>query len=1720
MADPSPEIQAAWAILSEAQSRMRTEDLVAGLEGLLRAAQDFRRAKDRAAESHALGLVAGVHHALGNFEQAATHRRAGLEAARSLDRPGTRVAEHLDGLAMDLAGMGRWREAERLYNQALEETDKPIYAMRKLRAHILCHLANVYTRYAGRADEALSICDEAISISLEYSDETNVAASLNMKGTALDSLYRSEEAIHHYEQARVLAERIGEEGQVAASCAHLADSYLRLGDLPAARHHGEQALTLDRKIGNKQGEGRDLWLLGRTQEEQGDEEAALETLESAFLITREVHDLKNATVILQSLAFLADRRLHGARAKSYLEQALEYARQLDDKELEIEITTSLAAYDDWSAFSSHLQEGIDAAHTKKAHWLEEQLEVALAQELERKGDLIEARTHYARAAEMLEHMRIGYRAEEHLRAFSEHHADCFERLVDISLQLRQDVEAFVWAERSRARVLQLLRASRGLRTAAGLPEARRRQYHQICDRIIALDRQIQRFEFAGEHVPRSLRQELQQAVFHEADIALTAKRASALPEGDALQLNFEPRDLIKSLQTLAQRVLVLSYYVARSGVYVMCCTSSAFYVRDLDSRPEEVRELIRQFRQSLGVEPYAGDSMPADGAESPDQLPGSDALPDYHSYSRNLYDLLLRPVQDELAATDHVCIIPHGPLHFLPFHALLDGEEYLIKRRPVSYAPSAAILAETLRDTNPAIRRSLALGDPISNLPPLPHARAEVMRIQEIMGADRCRTEIGAEATRSVVREAGQRAATGAGDDVWHFAAHAGFVQTAPHLSYLQLARSESDDGRLFAFEIATLERVPPLNVLSACLTAMTREARGDELSGLLFSFLVAGAQTVLASLWSVADKSTADLMVEFYRQVDGSDLNMAEALRQAQIKLLDIPATSSPYHWAPFTLHCNWNPVHVPAASALSVGPEQSPQSSPALLPAEVLMRQGDSFIGRARIESESRSLSPVWDGPAKAAVEQGIAIYTQVLDRQPDHAIALRQRGVAYYALDEIDHAEADLKKACDLNSRDPVAAATLGLIYSNYKKDCQAAVKHLEHAFDLDPRLELTFPRVMSHFVRQSLERCRAELVVEECSRSLIDAPDDSRLYTERGYAYWLLSIKGADHQPNEAAALQDLERALALDPNNVKALVRKAWIQSPGQGPSDVYVKAVAMDPECAEAHLRLAQSLKKEDIDRSIAEFEAALNCDPSIEHVYCELAQQHLDRADLRGATEAFEAEIERNPGCFTAHLYLTQIYAALGRREAARDALRESIRTSPQPSYQGGPGISLADSVVYGISDLARRTLATEETGGATASPIQLTSLFARADVLVKERRPREAAGVYSEILDLDPNNARAYAFRGGCLAELGDNDRAIADLRTATELNPGNADAWFNLALVYSGRMRHSESRAAMEKARLLDPDMVRRHESRTAAERDRLLIDTGLMTQGTAANPMERRVVIFEGGSLDEARKKLFNESPRGLILQSTTETPPQPGILRLGKAPAKIAATFGPSITTWAGLVHYLFSPGVKIVDELGERLGHQVLFILHEREVMFTYYDGIPFGHVSSTTIDKCRSLVNATQLPGMLGPMAAATGASLEPDRYDVRPDGQITRKTNAIADSAIVSVAGCLPRRNVTMLGSDLGRFAFQAIEHYAKIPLLRYFLSLSFSQDILDEDAVFASSTALLEYRLNWPKYLAQLYSASESLLLEIWDTLPEGGIITDDLVRSAVRGFFLLT
>jgi CHAT domain-containing protein len=135
--------------------------------------------------------------------------------------------------------------------------------------------------------------------------------------------------------------------------------------------------------------------------------------------------------------------------------------------------------------------------------------------------------------------------------------------------------------------------------------------------------------------------------------------------------------------------------------------------------------------------------------------------------------------------------------------------------------------------------------------------------------------------------------------DVLHLACHGQFRPDNPLFSSLRLA-----DGWLTVRDAYGLDLNCQLAVLSACETGMSKIAPGDELIGLARGFFSAGAPTLLVSLWTVDDESTAKLMASFYARLRDGE-NPAAALRHAQCELLtDYP---HPFFWSPFVLLGRW---------------------------------------------------------------------------------------------------------------------------------------------------------------------------------------------------------------------------------------------------------------------------------------------------------------------------------------------------------------------------------------------------------------------------------------------------------------------------------------------------------------------------------------------------------------------------------------------------------------------------------------------------------------------------------------------------------------------------------------------------------------------------------------------------------------------------------------------
>ncbi|HSO75823.1 MAG TPA: CHAT domain-containing protein, partial [Blastocatellia bacterium] len=263
-----------------------------------------------------------------------------------------------------------------------------------------------------------------------------------------------------------------------------------------------------------------------------------------------------------------------------------------------------------------------------------------------------------------------------------------------------------------------------------------------------------------------------------------------------------------------------------------------------------------------------------------------------------LYQHLVSPIESLLTAQGLI-IIPHGAVHYVPFHALLNRRGYLVDQFEISYAPSATVLRlcrlESLRNgsglngTLPFRKEMVALGLAGADTPSIAE---EIDALENLF--PNAVTLTGSSATRANLLKAAP------GARFLHLASHGHFRRDNPMFSFLKLA-----DSRLNFYSLLDLKLSAELVTLSACHTGVNKVFPGDELHGLMRGFLHAGAPSLVASLWATSDASTAQLMKEMYGQIRAGASKRA-ALRAAQIAVKD--EYGHPYYCAPFILMGNPN--------------------------------------------------------------------------------------------------------------------------------------------------------------------------------------------------------------------------------------------------------------------------------------------------------------------------------------------------------------------------------------------------------------------------------------------------------------------------------------------------------------------------------------------------------------------------------------------------------------------------------------------------------------------------------------------------------------------------------------------------------------------------------------------------------------------------------------------
>jgi CHAT domain-containing protein len=513
----------------------------------------------------------------------------------------------------------------------------------------------------------------------------------------------------------------------------------------------------------------------------------------------------------------------------------------------------------------------DLSH--RAHFLLGQAEEALGC----RGAAVAA---YEEARQRLENLRSHLEQDELKIGFLKDKLAVYESLVAlraVGREGRVDIErAFTCIEQAKSRSLADLLAFR----AAALPASSRvrnslvEQVHGLRQELNWYHRTIDLAEVGRQpRSPEHLETLRRESRAREAELLRLLREAGGRDPEFASMQSGRSVDLESIRSTLPLDTTVLEFYLARGTLLAAILTH-----RDLTIVPVSPASRVRHELELLHFqlakfrlgERYLRTFEPL--------LQEATA-----AHLGRLYADLIGPVRERLT-TRRLVIVPHDFLHYVPFHALLDGTRALIDDFVVSYAPSASV-HHLCCAKSPSGEGSLVMGVPDAATP---HIVREVTDVARALPSPRL--FMGDEATEAVLR------LHGATSRFVHIATHGRFRHDNPMFSSVQLGTS-----RLSLFDLYQLDLPAELVTLSGCGTGLNVAEGGDELLGLVRGLLYAGTQSALVTLWDVNDASTSEFMSRFYVRLREAGQDKGTALQSTMTELRE--SHPHPYYWAPFVL-------------------------------------------------------------------------------------------------------------------------------------------------------------------------------------------------------------------------------------------------------------------------------------------------------------------------------------------------------------------------------------------------------------------------------------------------------------------------------------------------------------------------------------------------------------------------------------------------------------------------------------------------------------------------------------------------------------------------------------------------------------------------------------------------------------------------------------------------
>ena len=734
---------------------------------------------------------------------------------------------------------------------------------------------------------AIRSWQQTLAIYQQLKDRDGEASSLNNLGLAYYSLGQYPKAIEFHQQSLAIKQEIGDRNGEALSLMNMGIAYSELGQYPKAIEFYQQSLSIQRQIGDRNGQALSLMNIGNVYFDLEQYPKAIEFFHKSLSIQRQIGDRNGEAKSIGNMGNAYNFLGQYPKAIEFFQQSMVIFRDIGD----------IAG------------QGITLSNIGLTLEKQQQPELAIV--------------FYKQSVNVREGIRQDLRKlpREQQESYTQTVADDYRSLADLLLSQGRVLEAQQVLELLKIQELRdFTRNARAGGETAGIALSRiEEDILKKYGTLIAFGLKLYECEQQKCNILSQLRDQLDTLTqqFNQDTNTFRKTLQERLAKDPALLEPEQVRNTAAKIVTAEPDTILVYPLVLKDKIRILLATRAGekgvvFRTFETPVNQQQLWNKVSQFRTEL--------SNPNGEKE-------------LKAISQELYNWLIKPLEGEIKGKNvrNLVFSLDRSTRYIPMAALFDGKQYLIERYGISTILNAGLT--DVKDRLPSKKQDikvLAMGvskafpgfNALSNVP------LELANIVQQSGKENTGIFPGSEFLDEafIFRTLRDNLS---GNKILHIATHGKFESGRPENSFLLSGTGD----KLTVEQIQTLQNYmidTHLVVLSACETALGGvDADGIEMSGISFYFLTNGAKAVIASLWLVNDASTSQLMQQFYQNLSTGKMTKSQALREAQIAMIQGKIQSSnterssvnytpgqsrnsesishnlshPYYWSPFIL-------------------------------------------------------------------------------------------------------------------------------------------------------------------------------------------------------------------------------------------------------------------------------------------------------------------------------------------------------------------------------------------------------------------------------------------------------------------------------------------------------------------------------------------------------------------------------------------------------------------------------------------------------------------------------------------------------------------------------------------------------------------------------------------------------------------------------------------------